>query len=584
MPPNDTIDELPSWIWELDVTNGPGSATETWDDITAFVRGASIKRSRQSETGRDQAGTCQLTLDNEDRRFDWYYAGVTNLIQNPSLETNATGYVAAGGATLARSSAGGAVFGSFAMQATVTNAIDSGWNYGGNGEMPVVPGKPYAFAPSVWCTGGTKNVYLDISWWDAADGFLSFVASAPIAITATPTRPSMTATAPPNAHHARVALATSSAQGVFALYADGLQFQQGSAATTYVDGTQAGGHWYGTAHASKSYTGSPFYPNLKPMRRVRGRSAYNAVTYPMIYAYLDDPVQAYAGFADAILNVSATDGFKILANKLVSGDFPAQRSDVRIAAMLDAAGWSASKRSLATGVSFLDAITLDKVSALDHIQQVADSESGRFFMAADGDATFLDRHTQYLTTSQATFGENEINYVDVIFAGGDQLIYNEILAQRLTAGSEQRTAVDATSQDDYLTRTLSYTGLLIDTDNESEDKADFSLALFKDFHPRIVGLILDGTYQPLSVWPQALGRELGDRLTVRKRPPGGGLLIEQESFIEGIEHTVGVGAWDTVIRLTAVGIGYQIYALGKSFFELGHATRGLLNGNGVLTY
>lgn len=403
--PTDTLTVLPSWVWEIDVTNDPTSVTTTWTDITTYVRGATITRGRQQETGRDQAGTCSLDLHNTDRRFDAFN------------------------------------------------------------------------------------------------------------------------------------------------------------------------------------TAGPYYPNIRPMRRVRCRATYSAVTYPLFYGYLDDPVQSYPDWgADAVTSFTCTDAFKVLANKLVSGDFPAQRSDLRVAAILDAIGWPAALRSIATGVSFLDPITLDRVSALEHLQQVADSESGRLFIDASGNVKFVDRHAPYLTTSSATFGESEINYVDVTFAGGDQLIYNEILCQRAAEGAAVRSAVDATSQGDYFTRTLSRTGLLIDNDNEGEDKADFELSIYKDFRPRIVGMHLKGESQPATVWPQALGRELGDRLLIRKRPPGGGTLIEQESFLEKITHRVGVGTWDTDFGLTAIGIGYQIYPGGKSFFVLDDATKGLLGGNGVLTY
>lgn len=397
---------IPDWIWEIDFTNGPGAAGSNWVDVTQYVRGATIRRGRQVETGRDQASTCSLDLLNVDRRFDWY------------------------------------------------NTL------------------------------------------------------------------------------------------------------------------------------------SPYYPGIKPMRRVRCRAIYGGVLYPQIYAFLDDPVQEYPGYADAVVHLSATDAFKILSNKLVSGDFPAQRSDLRFAAILDAIGWPAALRSLAVGVSLLDPITLDRVSALEHLQQVAESESGRLFVDTSGRIKFIDRHAPYLTTSQATFGEQEINYVDVTFAGGDALIYNEILVQRAADGAELRSAVDAASQLDYFARSLSHTGMLFNHDNEGTDKANFELSIYKDFRPRIDGMILDGSYQPALIWPQALGRELGDRLTVRKRPPGGGSLIEQESFVEGIEHSIGVGTWDTTVRLSAIGIGYQIYPSGKAFFELGHPTNGKIGASqpGVLAY
>lgn len=584
----DTVTVIPSWVWEVDVTNDPSSVTTTWDDITAFVRGASIKRGRQVETARDQAGTCQLSLHNVDRRFDPFYSGaIRNLIPNPSVENNLTGYTALS-SSLARNAVA-ALFGAQGLVITTTNVATSGPQYGdATPLLPVTPGLAYCFSAYVKRAAAGSTAYrIQIDWHNAADGVIAtntttFTLNWTSYASAS-ARQFVTATAPALAHHVRIFVLTNAAGGVFDVHTDGWQFELGSAPTAYNDGDQDNGRWEGTPHASRSFFGAPYYPNVKPMRRVRCRATYSATTYPIYYGYLDDPTLQYDGPGDAVLNVSATDGFKVLANKLISGDFPAQRSDLRVAAILDAAGWPAALRSLATGVSFLDPITLDKVSALEHIQQVADSESGRFFMDASGNAKFIDRHAAYLTTSSATFGESEILYRDVVFGGSDQLIYNEIICQR--TDGEARSAVDATSQAAFLTRSLSHTGLLIDNDNESENKADFELALFKDFHPRIVALLLDGTADPGNVWPQALGRELGDRLTVRKRPPGGGALIEQESFIEGIEHSVGVGTWDTAVRLSTIGIGYQIYAAGKAFLVLGNATTAALTtGTGVLTY
>lgn len=400
--PNDTISVLPSWTWEVDITNGPGSATTTWTDITARVRGASWSRGRQSELGRDQPSTLRLDIDNRDRALDWFNGSAT------------------------------------------------------------IP--------------------------------------------------------------------------------------------------------------------------LRPMRRVRGRATWNSITYPLIYAYLDDPLQVYPGISDALLQVTAADGFKVLNKVLLSGDFPAQRSGARITALLDAAGWPAALRSIGTGVSLLDSLTLDRVSALEALAKTAETESGRFFVDASGNAKFVDRHTPYLTTSQATFGEQEIQYVDVGFISGGTLVFNEILAQRI--GGELQSAVDATSQTNYLPSSRSHDALYSASDNEMADLTQFELALYKDYHPRIGSMILKGEAQPTLVWPQALGRELGDRWTVRKRPPGGGSMIEQESFIESLKFDVGVGTWQLSAGLSAIGISYQIYAAGKGIFTVGDATLGKIGsaGPGVMVY
>jgi hypothetical protein len=410
--------------------------------------------------------------------------------------------------------------------------------------------------------------------------------------------------APATADRAYLEFACNGAQGVFDVYSDVWSFSamtpsayldgsltggfwdgpahasatRRAAAADYIDGDQVGGFWGGTPHASETFRG---YPNLKPMRRVRGRATWPSTTYSLFYGYLDDPLQDYPGFQDAITRVTATDAFKLLNKKLVSLDLPRQRSDVRIDALLDAAGFPTIKRDLAVGVTTCDAVILDGISALQHIQEVAESESGRFFMSAAGDATFVGRHAAYLTTSWAPFGEQEILYKDVQFGGGESLIYNEVQVTRLADGAIMQDEEDATSKAEFMPRTLAFTGQHMDSDNEASDKAKFWLALLKDYHPRIVRMDLEGVHQPNDVWPQALGRELGERLTVRKRPPNAPL-IEQESFIEWVEHRVGVGTWDVSIGLTTVGIGFQLYPNGQTFFVLG--TSALTTGNGVLVY
>lgn len=581
--PTDTVTVLPSWIWELDVTNDPSSATETWTDITAYVRGATVHRGRQVETGRDQAGTCSLDLDNRDRRFDFFYEGlVGNLVTNPSAEVDLTNY--SGQASSISRVSVGAQFGSWEILTTTTNVANSGLSIGETTQIPVTAGLLYTFSVHARrVLAGSTSMQMRIQWRSPDGGSLISNSDATVTLSSTSySRFSITATCPVGAGMARIRFWTLAPSGVIDFRTDGWMLEQSAALNTYCDGTQAGCHWAGTAHASQSFRTAPYWPNFKPMRRVRGRDAYAAITYPLYYGFLDDPVQTYPDWgADAIVQVGATDGFKILNKKLVSGDFPAQRSDQRIAAILDEIGWPAAARNLAVGVSTLDSITLDKVSALEHIQQVAESESGRFFMAADGDATFIDRHAAYLTTSQATFGEQEINYVDVTFGGGESLIYNEVTVQRAADGSVEQRETGSGSIAEFMTRTLTYSGQHMDSDNEAYDKAVHELTLRQDYHPRIMSMQLDGTYQPSTVWPQALGRELGDRWTVRKRPPGGGL-IEQESFIEWIEHRVGVGSWDSSFGLTSVGIDYKIYASGKTFFVL--STSALTSGNGVLVY
>ena len=62
-----------------------------------------------------------------------------------------------------------------------------------------------------------------------------------------------------------------------------------------------------------NHTGSPYYPNILPMRRIKVETVYNGVAYPRFYGFTDSFPQAY-NHADQTVTLSATDGFKVMAN------------------------------------------------------------------------------------------------------------------------------------------------------------------------------------------------------------------------------------------------------------------------------
>ncbi len=51
----------------------PGVSAPSWQDVTDYVTTVSVKRGRVYELDSIQAGTCQMTLTNIDRRFDPSY-------------------------------------------------------------------------------------------------------------------------------------------------------------------------------------------------------------------------------------------------------------------------------------------------------------------------------------------------------------------------------------------------------------------------------------------------------------------------------------------------------------------------------
>ncbi len=52
---------------------------------------------------------------------------------------------------------------------------------------------------------------------------------------------------------------------------------------------------------------------------------------------------------------------------------------------------------------------------------------------------------------------------------------------------------------------------------------------------------------PTNLWPQVLGRVIGERITTKRKPLGLNSEISLDFIIDGIEHSFGIGpVWTTV--------------------------------------
>lgn len=362
-----------------------------------------------------------------------------------------------------------------------------------------------------------------------------------------------------------------------------------------------------------TYASSPYFPNLRPLNRIRVSAVWNAVTYPVLTGYANGWTPEYPGPRNSLVNLQVTDAFAVLAipnvqlsNPAIATDnltsLPEERTDIRIGRILDAVGWPAGDRSLSAGASIvLPQNELSSLSALAYIQLIEQSANGRFWIRNDGVAKWLNRWDMGLSpysTSQATFGQTgtDLRYANVIPSYDLTFIRNEIrltslglpapLISTLHAAEEvAQVAKDTTSQGHYYRRTLEESGLLV-TANELSDAAAYILSRYKDPQLRFITLELEGRADPTNQWPQLLGRELSDRITLKFSPPGRTGTITQDCFIEGIQQNWTRDLWRTTWQLSAFGIGYQIYPVGKSFLQLGDATLGLIGAgaNGVLVY
>ena len=217
-----------------------------------------------------------------------------------------------------------------------------------------------------------------------------------------------------------------------------------------------------------------------------------------------------------------------------NGDEPAERAD----RILDEVEWPAAWRELDPGEVTLQSAQLD-TAALEHLQKVAETEFGLLFIDRAGNVRFVDRDAVFARVPQAAvFGDDtgEVGYRAVTFDDGDTVIRNRATISRLNGVA--KTSEDTASVNEFGRFDYTLDGLLHTFDAQSEQYAEFIVFEYHEPRRRVLSLTL-GPAAPeaaTDLYPQMLGRELGEAVVVRNRPPGGGDPFEQTCVIEGIAH------------------------------------------------
>jgi hypothetical protein len=184
----------------------------------------------------------------------------TNLIKNPSFETNTTGWNP-NGSTLSRVAATWGS-GSYALN-IVANGTGLAGTYSSVGSFSVTVGQQYTasfYAKSV--SGTLRSVQLGLQWYTAAGAFISQSVSTTTALTTSPQRWTATGTAPATAATGLVTAYTQTTGTVGDVWQlDEVLVETGSTLLPYFDGTYADTYtgytlteqaWNGTADASTS--------------------------------------------------------------------------------------------------------------------------------------------------------------------------------------------------------------------------------------------------------------------------------------------------------------------------------------------
>jgi hypothetical protein len=149
-------------------------------------------------------------------------------------------------------------------------------------------------------------------------------------------------------------------------------------------------------------------------------------------------------------------------------------------------------------------------------------------------------------------------------------------AQITREGGTLQEATDAPSEATFIfPRTYAADGLLMTSDAEALTYAQFIVYASKGAETRFDTLTVNPQRDPANLWPQALGRKIGDRITVTRRPPGMASPITRDCFIRGIAHDFDFSAqtWQTTWTLQD--------ASRYAFLTLDNATLGKLGSNAL---
>lgn len=326
---------------------------------------------------------------------------------------------------------------------------------------------------------------------------------------------------------------------------------------------------------------------VEPMVRVRLRAVWAGITYAMIVGYADDFDVQYEGNFWTYVTVPFTDASVIFAANDRDLSAPVgggETSGARLNRILDVGGWPASDRNIATGDTVLQATELSG-NQMTEMQLVQDTEMGDLFIDGQGWVTFRNRLAMLTdprsTTSQAVFGDDpagyaisgELPYADAKPSSPGDSIVNDVTVSR-AGGTEQR-AEDVVSKARYLKKTHTRNDLLMTTDAAALQAAQAILYQFATPRPRF-GRLEFRTPAPQVesvVWPAVLARRFGDRITIRRRPKGGGDVIERDCFVRGWEHASDGAEWTSAFVLQS--------ADRFSFFVVGDPLLGRVGLNAV---
>jgi hypothetical protein len=296
-----------------------------------------------------------------------------------------------------------------------------------------------------------------------------------------------------------------------------------------------------------------------------------------------EPNRPNATSENSYVTITASDDFVLLANTFTENPLtPTQElSGTRVSTILDLPEVSyPATRDIDTGSATLGGGATFEIGAntniLTYLQEVATSEQGYFFVAANGDLTFTDRIAASFATISAYFSDagSNIPYTSLSVMYGQEFLYNKVVCS--VEGGTDQTVNDIASQTEYGISTLNLSGLLLVDDAAALTLATDLLDRYK--LPEYRFDKLQTIYNPLNSVKQAdlTGLEIADVVSItRTYPTGTPASVTKEYSIENIRHVISPSSHTVEFGLAVADLVYP--------FTLDDATFGVMDSTNALT-
>jgi len=312
-------------------------------------------------------------------------------------------------------------------------------------------------------------------------------------------------------------------------------------------------------------TASPYYDatagrsGVVPRRKITVKSGSN-----FLFTGRITDIDVIYNYQLSEVVITAADDFVLLANTVVEANVTpsVELSGARVDFLLDLPeiDYPLTSRNISTGLATLGAFQIDaNTNALTYLQQIATSEQGACFIAADGDLTFTDRLDASFAVISASFSDTgaDIPYTALQVIYGQEFLFNRI--QATIEGGTVQVADNASSQTEFGITTLALPDLLLQSNAEALTLANYLVALYAEPQYRFddLGLIVSAMSAPDRNTINAL--ELQDVVEItRTYTTGSPASVTELYAVERLSHTITAGEHRVTVGLFNTEVLFQL--------------------------